>query len=155
MIEKKEFDFTKNDVMGIHMTASQQEALWTSMDKDESGTISYHEFVNNMKWKDRQLTAAELESVQKRMAVEKAAGRTEVNPLLKGEAAPKTRELFTRILDKVYQKGSELTPIFRKFDENHDGHLNYRELKQGLEHLGCAVSDSDFRYSSLPPLCLP
>lgn len=39
----------------------------------------------------------------------------------------------------------KLFQVFRNFDEDKSGHVDYAEFRRGLTHLGIALSDADFQ----------
>ena len=49
-----------------------------------------------------------------------------------------------QIADKVEQKSKNVRVVFRNFDEDKSGNVDYGEFRRGLAHLGIALSDADF-----------
>jgi Ca2+-binding EF-hand superfamily protein len=54
------------------------------------------------------------------------------------------RKILTLVAEKAEQKSRNIRVVFRNFDEDKSGTLNYKEFRQGLIGLGIVLSDSDF-----------
>ena len=48
------------------------------------------------------------------------------------------------IIKKVEQNSINIRPVFRKFDDDKSGYLNYDEFRQGLLHMGIPLNDREF-----------
>ena len=56
----------------------------------------------------------------------------------------KIRDILHEIADKVEQKSKNVRVVFRNFDKDKSGNVDYGEFRRGLAHLGIALSDADF-----------
>jgi uncharacterized protein YbcV (DUF1398 family) len=55
------------------------------------------------------------------------------------------RDILQQVAEKVEQKSSNVRVVFRNFDEDKSGVIDYEEFRRGLAHLGIALSDRDFQ----------
>ena len=61
-----------------------------------------------------------------------------------GASGRSGRTILAQIADKVEQKSKNVRVVFRNFDEDKSGSVDYTEFRRGLAHLGIAMSDADF-----------
>ena len=47
--------------------------------------------------------------------------------------------------ERMASKAKNVRVVFRNFDEDKSGSVDYAEFRRGLAHLGIALSDEDFR----------
>jgi Ca2+-binding EF-hand superfamily protein len=56
----------------------------------------------------------------------------------------KGSDVFRLVTEKLEQKTANVAKLFRKFDENKDGTVDYRELRQGLQNINVSLDDDQF-----------
>eukprot|EP01052_Picozoa_sp_SAG31_P010659 SAG31_NODE_589_length_13808_cov_3.896710_12_plen_242_part_00 len=57
----------------------------------------------------------------------------------------KGSDIFRMVSDKLEAKSANVASLFRKFDENKDGTVDYRELRQGLKNINLDLKDDEFQ----------
>eukprot|EP00698_Gefionella_okellyi_P008576 TRINITY_DN212_c1_g1_i1.p1 TRINITY_DN212_c1_g1~~TRINITY_DN212_c1_g1_i1.p1 ORF type:complete len:1273 (+),score=360.04 TRINITY_DN212_c1_g1_i1:159-3977(+) len=75
-----------------------------------------------------------------------AEGTTPTRPMpsLSQKQLREDRKIIDKIRDKVVGKSKRFAKVFRSFDDNHDGVVSYDEFRNGLQHLGAPLSDTEF-----------
>ena len=103
----------------------------------------FAEFVEDMKQQDEQ-TGGFMGDPSSQSAV--MAKRAQAIPKRTVQAASgrSGRTILAQIADKVEQKSKNVRVVFRNFDEDKSGSVDYTEFRRGLAHLGIAMSDADF-----------
>merc|ERR1712166_21727 len=133
--------------LGIALSDEDFEILIDLVDNDKSGCIDYNEFVEDLKSQDEQ-TGGFLGG-DKPVASKKAP--TEVSfshptpTTSTGASGRSGRSILQQIDEKVEQKAKNVRVVFRNFDEDKSGSVDYVEFRRGLTHLGIALSDADFQ----------
>merc|ERR1712100_493647 len=62
-----------------------------------------------------------------------------------GASGRSGRSILQQIADKVEQKAKNIRVVFRNFDEDKSGSVDYQEFRKGLEHIGIILTDVDFQ----------
>merc|ERR1712028_327415 len=113
----------------------------------KSGCIDYNEFVEDLKSQDMQ-TGGFLGG-DKPVASKKAPAEVSFShptpTTSTGASGRSGRSILQQIAEKVEQKAKNVRVVFRNFDEDKSGSVDYAEFRRGLAHLGIAMSDEDFK----------
>jgi len=128
--------------IGIILTDVDYQTLLDVVDNDKSGTICYNEFVEDLKHVDEQVGGFQIGAAAPAPAPRAPA------PAPAPTFAPSGRSgvsILHQVADKVEQKSKNVRVVFRNFDEDKSGSVDYVEFRRGLTHLGIALSDADFQ----------
>eukprot|EP01051_Picozoa_sp_SAG22_P021965 SAG22_NODE_5070_length_1092_cov_1.257805_1_plen_261_part_10 len=106
------------------------------MDNDGGGEIDYNEFAEDMKQNDQAATMVE-ERVRVRGP---AAGAQEAM----GIGKDNVKDILSFIQQKIEGKSGSLTKVFRSFDDDRSGSVDYNEFRKGLLSLGVPLNDGEF-----------
>lgn len=132
--------------IGIIVSDADYHNLLELLDNDKSGCIDYNEFVEDLKQVDQQVGGFIGDQGAQRTAMAKAAARQSSPPAPVAVASGRSSStILHQIADKVEQKAKNVRVVFRNFDEDKSGHVDYAEFRRGLAHLGIALSDADFQ----------
>lgn len=131
--------------LGVEMTDSDFAKLLAVVDNDKSGCINYQEFVEDLKHVDEQ-TGGFLGDphAQKKTAAAKVS-IVEPTPIVHAAPGRSSGSILQQIADKVEQKSKNIRIVFRNFDEDKSGSVDYQEFRKGLEHIGIHLTDVDFQ----------
>jgi Ca2+-binding EF-hand superfamily protein len=128
--------------LGVEMTDSDFAKLLAVVDNDKSGCINYQEFVEDLKQVDEQtggfMGDPQAQKKQARVSIEPA-------PIVQAAPGRSSRSILQQIADKVEQKSKNIRVVFRNFDEDKSGSVDYQEFRKGLEHIGIILTDVDFQ----------
>ena len=137
-------EFTKALLqIGVKLIAVEQRMLFKGLDPKNDGLIDYVEFAAGMQGAepaadDTPLIALGVDTPKD---PKKALAGTQ-DALGIGESTIKGIKKF--IIARVEQKSANIKDIFRKFDEDKSGHLNYDEFRKGLLYMGIPLNNKEF-----------
>lgn len=133
--------------IGITLNDADFQNLIEVVDNDKSGCINYQEFVEDLKHADEQSGGfIGNPGAQQAAMAQKAANAPAPAPAPAFVASGRSSSsILHQIADKVEQKSKNVRVVFRNFDEDKSGHVDYVEFRRGLTHLGIALSDADFQ----------
>ena len=66
-------------------------------------------------------------------------------PIVQAAPGRSSGTILHQIADKVEQKAKNIRVVFRNFDEDKSGSVDYQEFRKGLEHIGIILTDVDFQ----------
>merc|ERR1711871_961079 len=129
--------------LGVELTDSDFAKLLEVVDNDRSGCIDYQEFVEDLKNVDTQTGGflGDPEAQKKNVAARVSIAK----PVVQAASGRSARSILQQIADKVEQKAKNIRVVFRNFDEDKSGTIDYQEFRKGIEHLGIILTDSDFQ----------
>lgn len=130
--------------MGITLSDADFHNLLEVVDNDKSGCINYQEFVEDLKHTDEQVGGF-IGGPQHAAMAKSGALTSPPAPLCAAASGRSSSSILHQIADKVEQKAKNVRVVFRNFDEDKSGHVDYVEFRRGLTHLGIALSDADFQ----------
>ena len=110
--------------------------LCKQVDTDGSGDIDYLEFVEDMR--DDDIGANIIEEREH----PRASVAQPVNAVGIGQNSIEGIKKF--IVSKVESKYTYIASVFRKFDDNKSGKLDYDEFRKGLQFVGVPLNDKEF-----------
>ncbi len=133
--------------IGIIVSDADFHNLLEVLDNDKSGCIDYNEFVEDLKRVDEQVGGFIGDPGAQHSAMANAAAAQPSPPPAPAVMASgrSSSTILHQIADKVEQKAKNVRVVFRNFDEDKSGHVDYAEFRRGLAHLGIALSDADFQ----------
>ena len=105
--------------LNIHMTGSLMNLLIQKFDTDGDGMISYNEFVEFIEGSGGAVDPDDIDEVLKRLKL--------------------------KVTKAIQENGLDFVACFEHFDENGDGVLDERELRDGMEELGIELSPNETR----------
>jgi Ca2+-binding EF-hand superfamily protein len=122
--------------MGVPLNNKEFDLLCKEVDNDGGGDIDYAEFVEDMK--DNDMGANLVEERQRTRGPQ-----AEVIAAV-GIGQNTIFGIKKFIIDKVEQNNTSIRAVFRKFDDDKSGHLNYDEFRKGLLYMGVPLNDKEF-----------
>ena len=124
--------------LGIQLPSTQFQALVRHVDTDSNGTIDYNEFVSDLKNRDVQTGDMwELGKDRKAKTTDPMVGSV-------GIGKDNIKDILIYIQQKIETKSGSLTKVFRGFDEDSSGSVDYREFRTGLMKIGVPLNDKEF-----------
>jgi Ca2+-binding EF-hand superfamily protein len=138
--------------LGITLSDDEFQTLLVIIDNDQSGTIDYNEFVEDLKSVDEQQggffgdPGAEKKIVAAHPTQAPQAGEAMIDAHTHITGSGRSGQtVLAFIADKVEQKSKNVRVVFRNFDEDKSGSVDYDEFRRGLAHLGITLSDEEFQ----------
>lgn len=125
-------EFTKALVqIGVKLMLVEQRMIFKDLDPKNDGLVDYVEF------------AAANQGDQPEPEPLIAMGMDTPKP--KALAAPQSAKSIKEfIVTRIEQRSADIKDIFRKFDDDKSGHLNYNEFRKGLLFMNCPLNDKEF-----------
>ena len=138
--------------LGINLSDGEFKTLLDIVDNDSSGTIDYNEFVEDLKHLDEQQgnfmgnpdAEKKIVAAHPTAAPRANAASSDVTHHTLGTGRS-GQTILAFIADKVEQKSRNVRVVFRNFDEDKSGSVDYDEFRKGLSHLGINLSDGEFK----------
>jgi Ca2+-binding EF-hand superfamily protein len=130
--------------IGITLNDVDFQTLLDVVDNDKSGSIDYNEFIEDLKHVDEQQGGFFGEPGAQKAAVEARVAAAAPAPTF-AASGRSGKSILSQVADKVEQKAKNVRVVFRNFDEDKSGSVDYGEFRRGLTHLGIALSDADFQ----------
>ena len=138
--------------LGVALSDAEFKMLLEIVDNDGSGTIDYNEFVEDLKHLDEQQgnfmgnpdAEKKIVAAHPTAAPRANAASSDVTHHTLGTGRS-GQTILAFIADKVEQKSRNVRVVFRNFDEDKSGSVDYDEFRKGLSHLGINLSDGEFK----------
>ena len=135
--------------MGIRLDEKQIQNLTSKADPKRSGYVDYKEFLRELTQPPTAPTPRAKATTFLTPKVGQAGDVSSSNHTLAGIAKEREKnqgyqQYLDRVRDKVSGKSSHLTKVFRSFDKDHDGTLDYNELREGLASIGAEPTPAEF-----------
>jgi Ca2+-binding EF-hand superfamily protein len=131
--------------LGVEMSDSDFANLLAIVDNDKSGCINYQEFVEDLKHVDEQTGGFMGDPQSQKMNAAARVSIVEPAPIVQAAPGRSSGTILHQIADKVEQKAKNIRVVFRNFDEDKSGSVDYQEFRKGLEHIGIILTDVDFQ----------
>jgi len=131
--------------LGVEMSDSDFANLLAIVDNDKSGCINYQEFVEDLKHVDEQMGGFMGDPQSQKKNAAARVSIVEPAPIVQAAPGRSSGTILHQIADKVEQKAKNIRVVFRNFDEDKSGSVDYQEFRKGLEHIGIILTDVDFQ----------